>query len=448
MAKHYSNHRRATPYKAILAALLTLSTSMSMASEQARDRAATKPPRDTGSDKKWTTQSGQIQLGPIELPAVEVDARTTESPDIDQTSTWSEYLSKLDPQTKAKYTPPDEYNLNWRVLPGNFCAPAAVANQLVWLDRTAFPKITTEKHSYAAAMQLADLLGRKYMNTMTHPKEDENGWVDIPEGTGTTAHELLGGALRFLKEKKIPVKAVNVVSAVDYNLQGKFNTYGANVHYDIVKPELSDIKAALHRRSIIVTLHGYYEPTNLKDYELPKGPKRATGTGSKDKPPVLWSAPRLERTGGHYTTPVGYNSGSARKIYHHDSAGPDRKMTPRRSIYEWKEVSKKNFATNPPLVIYKKGSSLDQESLRCPWAKQPSQDENGQHWSLECRGSLYGYLATHQTNDAEDFDDHLPGMPFIGLPPTNGLSAKRVKILEAIFEIELQEPAVPLAGSR
>ena len=66
--------------------------------------------------------------------------RAATTPDVNQHMTWGQFIDQLPvkpPSIRAKYRPPQEIDLKWRVFEQNFCAPASVANNLMWLDTTS-----------------------------------------------------------------------------------------------------------------------------------------------------------------------------------------------------------------------------------------------------------------------------------------------------------------------
>ncbi len=405
---------------------------------------ATTPPRDTGAPaglKSEVPEDEQLGPGKIPIPTRPYDDRVAATPDVNQHATYASFRKddQMDDAARARHPLPEGYSYSQRFFPSDFCGPAAVANHIIWLEQTAYPDISAEPNAFAAAMKLAFTLGWSYMKTVTEPEEDDDGWSDIPEGKGTKAHDLLNGAIKFLREKNVPIKAVRVTSSYDMELKGKVNTRGAPFFFDIEKPDEQTIHSALHRRSIVVTLHGHFVPLTQKIFEAPN-----SIAASPQK--LRWSAPRLERKGGHYAAAVGYGTGSHgtfkpdRTLYHDSSARNRGKKF--QTVYDWNVVTKDDFATNPVLVRYHKGGSLEREHLRCPFAPDPIKDGRGQNWSLECRGTLHGHAVAHWSNQEKN-EPEAPlrgGMPDIGSEPSSFYGADRVEILEAVFEIEIEEP--------
>lgn len=386
-----------------------------------------KPARATGP--------AQAQLGSIKLPKKPYDARIPYTPDIDQHATWQSFLSHpaMDDGARDRNRPPAEYNYNTRIfLNHDFCGPAAIANQLVWLDRTAYPQITDEPNDYAAAVMIADDLGRNYMDTVS------GGWDEFsaPTGGGTTAHDMINGTLRYLAERNVKVKTVRVTSAFDYGLDGKVETNGVPLQVDIAKPDEADIHSAVQRRSIVVTIHGHYKPGLPDDFVVSQNTLAVEPSG--------WNSSRLTRFGGHWAAPVGFGVGSnasfkADKTLYHDSAGSNNKVES-QTVRDWDIVSADTFDHNPTLVRYEKGVTLQREALRCPFAPKPIKDADGQNWSLECRGNLYGYLTSYKPVGSEKDAEYRGGMPHPNSAVGGFGGAATVGVLEGAFEFEIMDP--------
>lgn len=388
------------------------------------------------------TGPAQVQLGPIKLPKKPYDARIPYTPDIDQHSTWQSFLfhPAMDDGARERNRPPAQYNYNTRVfLNYDFCGPAAIANQLVWLDRTAYPQITDEPNNYAAAMMMANELGRKnYMNTVSGVWDE----YSTPIGGGTTAHDMVNGTLRYLAERNVKVKTVRVTSAFDYGLDGKVEMNDVPLQVDIAKPEEADIHSAVRRRSIVVTIHGHYKPGLPDDYAVEKNAYAA--------PPLDWKSSRLTRFGGHWAAPVGYGVGTygtyqADKTLYHDSAGPNRKVES-QTVRDWDMVSADNFDNNPLLIRYVKGSKLPREALRCSFAPKPLKDADDKNWSLECRGNLYGHHTSYKPVSSDQAAEYRGGMPNINSKVGAFKGATAVGVLEGLFEFEIMDP--PKSGPK
>lgn len=403
-------------------------------------RATSKPPEKEKPGR--ATGPAEVQLGSIKLPKKPYDARIPYTPDIDQHATWQSFLfhPAMDDGARERNRPPAEYNYDTRVfLNHDFCGPAAIANQLVWLARTAYPQITDEPNNYAAAMMIADELGRNYMNTVS------GGWDEFsaPTGGGTTVHDVINGTLRYLAESNVKVKTVRVTSAFDYGLDGKVEMNGVPLQVDIAKPEEADIHSAVRRRSIVVTIHGHYKPGLPDDFSVAQNAMLTT-------PPLDWKSSRLTRFGGHWAAPIGYGVGAygtykADKTLYHDSAGPNRKVES-QTVRDWDMVSADNFDNNPALIRYEKGTKLQREALRCSFAPKPFKDADGQNWSLECRGNLYGHHTSYKPVGSDKAAEYRGGMPNANSKVGAYNGAATVGVLEGLFEFEIMDP--PKSGPK
>lgn len=399
--------------------------------------------RDDGKPKPMVLQAQKVKPKPY-------TARIPNTPDASQNISWSDFLlhPEMGPGAIERNSPPDEYNQSMDFFPENFCGPAAIANNLIWLDRTGYPHISNEPNKYAASMMLALSLGHDYMNTMSRPDEQDWGngvtWTDIPVGAGTSLGSLVNGAVRYLDEKKIPIKQIRITSSVDRS-DVNFNTKGAPFEFEVAKPLSAMIESALRRRSIVVTLHGHYKPLGdplegLKHPEAKTGGVAASTTPKKPSgAPIGWESFYYERTGGHYAAPVGYgidkNGNEAPgKIIYHDSANA-LQTTRRQHIYSWEKVVTGIAGRNPVLVNIEKRRTLPNEEMRCPFAKGPLVNKDGKRISLECRGNLIGHSIMHYPTsyDAGQRIESLPGLPGVK-------SASNIKVLEMIIEIEVADP--------
>jgi len=90
-------------------------------------------------------------------------------------------------------------SLKTKMFKKNMCAPASVADHLLWLDKTAFKNITKESHPIMAGVDLVHTLSREqYMKTSTG-------------GSGTSLGNVVTGTYEFLKDRGIPVKKITVI---------------------------------------------------------------------------------------------------------------------------------------------------------------------------------------------------------------------------------------------
>jgi len=229
----------------------------------------------------------------MEKPPYYTRAPTT--PDVNQHMTWGQFIDQLPvkpPSIRAKYRPPPEIDLSWRVFEQNFCAPASVADNLMWLDANYFPQISDATNPLAGGVFLARKLGGDdYFSTMNEPGDPdaEKPSYDLAEGTGTTFENMINGTVRFLREKNIPVKEVRWISLwalPEAKAKLKIGAIPLVMQQKVPTPD--EVRSALKSRSVVVQIIGLYEFT--------VGEADANGV----KPDSL------VRTGGHYFAPVGF----------------------------------------------------------------------------------------------------------------------------------------------
>ncbi len=302
------------------------------------------------------------------------------TPDINQNMTIAELLEQIPPSYAAEFTP-KEIHKDEPFFIANMCAPASVANHLLWLDRLHFKNISKEKHPIVAGVKLINTLGSEpYMRT-------------IKGDSGTTMQNLVAGTYRFLGEKGIKVKKVTVISnSADPQ---PWNLTGYKVPFSLMQvehrmPTVAEIKAALHQRAIVVNLFGKYEYV----------PERAAKKGSTAPPAYL------RRGGGHYMAPVGHGR-YVQKVYdddviiYHDPADPPQNQQKSRYVRWVKETGK-----NAKLRMIKR--EKPSESFRAC--------EDNPDWKC------YGTLGETYILD-KALKDHKPN--------------ESVKILEALIVIEV-----------
>lgn len=214
-------------------------------------------------------------------------SRIAKTPDINQHMTWEQMLGQIPAFMRKKYTPPAEIGVKSRVFYKNFCGPCSVADNLLYL-RKDFPQIGDHSNSVVSGTFLARSLGSNYLDTLTNPSDED---FDPVVGGGTSIKNIVKGTLDYLKEKKIKVKSVKVISV--WAPSGERKEYG---HPGTViktyqrPPTHKEIKDNLRKRSIIVSHYGHY------DF---KQPLKRFGLKTNTFPYLL-------RSGGHYVAPVGY----------------------------------------------------------------------------------------------------------------------------------------------
>jgi hypothetical protein len=306
--------------KNIVIALVIGSLALPFAASNAQERV-----------KKSTTVTPVITkqaVKPKRMQLLPYYSRAATTPDVNQHMTWGQFLDQLPvkpPSIRLKYRPPSEIDLNWRIFEQNYCAPASVANNLMWLDTNYFPQISSETNALAGGVFLARQLGGdKYFSTMNEPGDPsgEDPEFHLSEGTGTTFEDMINGTVRFLNEKQIPVKQVQWISvwAVP-EAKSKLKLKGAPLVMERRAPKLDEVKSALRSRTIIVQIFGHYEFTVGE----------ATNNGVKPD--------SLVRTGGHYFAPVGFGQDENGKLSentfaYHDSAS-DKQDEQTEHYYTW-----------------------------------------------------------------------------------------------------------------
>ena len=128
------------------------------------------------SVKKAKTQTPVItkqQVIPKRMKVAPLYSRAATTPDVNQHMTWGQFIDQLPvkpPSIRMKYRPPNEIDLNWRVFEQDYCAPAVVANNLMWLDAYFFRQISNDTKLTAGGVFLAlKHGGDKYFSTMNEP---------------------------------------------------------------------------------------------------------------------------------------------------------------------------------------------------------------------------------------------------------------------------------------
>ncbi|MEM9839517.1 MAG: hypothetical protein AAF830_10245 [Pseudomonadota bacterium] len=418
------------------------------------------------SDVRETAPPRQLVIQGSQLAPEPYTARIDDTPDVSQHIRWRQFVGnasgvgrhpEVDLNAALRNAPPAEYDRDMRVFPLDFCGPAAVANNLIWLDRTGYRQISTEPNKHAAGTMLAWRLGFDYMDTMSNydadqykltgklkgVSEEDITWSDIPEGSGTSLPGLINGTVKFLREKRIPIKAVRVTSSIDRS-GANFRTRGAPFQFEVKKPTGDDIAEALRRRSIVVTLHGHYVP--LFDALKPPADGASDDEGSSTSGlgfvnERVWDTPFLQRTGGHFAAPVGFGvdrqgNPAPGAILYHDSAGGQQRVR-RQHQYNWKQVASGHAGRNPVLVNYRKTETLENEDMRCAFAPVMIENPDGKDVSAECRGNLGGHSVLHYPSS---FDTSLKRLMSVGgLPAMNDDTS--LKVLEMVIEIEVDDPS-------
>lgn len=333
--------------------------------------------------KKTETQAPVITKQPVKPKRMKVApfySRAATTPDVNQHMTWGQFIDQLPvkpPSIRMKYRPPKEIDLNWRVFEKNYCGPAAVANNLMWLDTNYFPQISKETNALAGGVFLARKLGGdKYFSTMNEPGDPsgENPEFHLSEGTGSTFEDMINGSVKFLKEKQIPVKEVQWISLwAAPEAKSKLKLGGAPLVMKRRAPKLSEVKGALKSRSIIVQIFGHYEFTVGE----------ATKNGIKPD--------TLVRTGGHYFAPIGFGQDENGKLSentfaYHDSAS-DKQDKQTQHYHAW--LKSNGQYKDLPLRKFRDGG-----------AKYPSLACNNEKKGWECLGRLSDtYVRNKQVQD-------------------------------------------------
>ena len=351
--------------------------------------------------KKPKTQAPVITKQPVTPKRMKVApffSRAATTPDVNQHMTWRQFVDQLPvkpPSIRQKYRPPSEIDLDWRVFAQNYCGPAAVANNLMWLDTNYFPKISKETNALAGGVFLAQQLGHdKYFSVMNEPgdPDGEDPEFHLSEGTGTTFVDMINGTLLFLKEKQIPVKEVQWISLwAAPEAKKKLNLRGAPLVMQRRVPKLAEVRTAIKSRSIIVQIFGNYE------YQ----------TGEATEQGIQPNA--LVRTGGHYFAPVGFGQDADGKLSentfaYHDSAG-NKQGKQTQHYYNW-------------LVPKGQWQNLPLRKFRDDGAKYPSLACKNAPKGWECLGVLKNaYIRNMQV------EDHQPN--------------ERIRVLEGMMVVRL-----------
>lgn len=364
--------------RAVLAGLaLIVSVPFALAQERAAKPKTVQPVQ---IEKAPATQPAQLEKKPARAGKQPYIERLQFTPDINQNMTIQDYLDQL-PAAEAKKQAPEGLSLKTKMFKKNMCAPASVANHLLWLDRTAFKNISNEAHPIIAGVDLIHILSRKeYMKTATG-------------GSGTSLANVVSGTYRFLKEKGIPVKKVTVISISahpDYVDRYKVPSNRLRVENRI--PKVQETRNALRKRTIVLNLFGKYKLFPGKD-DIQVGKQQEV---------------YLQRTGGHYIAPVGYGRVVNKVydgdviIYHNPADKPQNQQ--KQQYVKWL----KETGANAKLRMIKLEKPGDHEVFRT--CKQ------NKNWTC------YGLLGDSYVRD-KALDDHKPG--------------EIVRILEALVVIEV-----------
>jgi len=264
-----------------------------------RVKRKTEPPKRTAAPPK-----------PKRAPREPYTERIATTPDINQHMTIGQFLKQIPPSEQPAYTPPSEIPLSTRVFEQNYCAPAAVADHLVWLDVHHFQQISSESDPVIAGVALAKILGEaEYMKTMSQPAADS---YDLPVGEGTTYEDLVRGAVNFLAAKKIPIKQVTIFSVwTPPERRSAFGLPLVPMEIERRAPTFSEMTRPLRRRTIVVHHFGHYryQVEDVRDGKV--------------------IPDYLERTGGHWISPVGFDGDKSGNlapgtVIYHDPAGGDQ----------------------------------------------------------------------------------------------------------------------------
>jgi hypothetical protein len=315
-------------------------------------------------------QKSEVQTAPLVISGEEVKpqrmkklpyyTRAATTPDVNQHMTWGQFIDQLPvkpPSIRAKYRPPQEIDLDWRVFEQNFCAPASVANNLMWLDTNYFPQISKETNALAGGVFLArQLSGDDYFSTMNEPGNPDGAdpSFHLSEGTGTTFEAMINGTVRFLKEKDIPVKEVRWISlwAVP-EAKAKLKVGGAPLVMQRGFPTLDEVRSALQSRSVVVQIIGFYE------FQVGEADDNGVKPDS------------LVRTGGHYFSPVGFGRDAdgnlSRDTFEYRDPASDKQDKQALHYHLW--VTPTGQYRNLPLRKFRDGGAK-YGSLACPNEKK------------------------------------------------------------------------------
>lgn len=362
--------------RAVLAGLaLIVSVPFALAQERAPK------PKTTQTVKPVTpVQPAEIDKKPSRAGKQPYIKRLEFTPDINQNMTIQDYLDQL-PTAEAKKQAPEGLSLKTKMFKKNMCAPASVANHLVWLDRTAFKNITNESHPIIAGVNLINVLSREeYMRTSTG-------------GSGTSLSNVVSGTYRFLKEKGIAVKKVTVISVSAHpDYAGRYKVPPNRLRIENRMPKVQETRNALRKRTIVLNLFGKYKLFPGKD-DIQVGKQQEV---------------YLQRSGGHYIAPVGYGR-VVKTVYdgdviiYHNPADKPQNDEKQQYVHWFKETG-----ANAKLRMIKLERPKNHEAFRTCKANK--------NWTC------YGRLGDSYVRD-KPLDDHKPG--------------ETVRILEALVVIEV-----------
>ena len=278
--------------------------------------------------KPKTAQPVQLEKAPATQPA-ELDKKPTRAktgepftqrigttPDINQHMKYEDFFAQI-PKTRIADYEGNYDTLQDKLFSKNMCAPASVANHLVWLDTHFFPGITEEQDPVIAGVELVHTLGgQDYMKTVSTGSKDKS--------SGSTLYNVVKGTYRLLEERGVNVKRVTVISvSVHPKHTGSFGVPDNRLRVERRAPKVHEIKEALRRKAIVLNLFGKY--TLAQETDANEG-----GAGQS----IF-----LNRGGGHYFAPVGYGQDAKGNyngnfiIYHNPADSPQKKK--RQQYKRW-----------------------------------------------------------------------------------------------------------------
>ncbi len=268
-------------------------------------------------EKSQATQPARVDKKPARAKTGKpFTQRVSTTPDINQHMKYEDLFEQI-PKTRISDFDGRYDSKQDKVFTKNMCAPASVANHLVWFDTHFYPNITKEKDPVIAGVELAHTLGgQDYMKTVSTGNKDKS--------SGSTIHNVVKGAYRLLEERGVTVKHVKVISVSAHPSQA--NLYGVQdtpLTIEHRAPKVHEIKEALRRKAIVLNLFG--------KYTLAKETGANEGGAGQD---VF-----LNRGGGHYFAPVGYGQNAKGNydgnyiIYHNPADSPQTKK--RQQYKRW-----------------------------------------------------------------------------------------------------------------
>ncbi len=242
--------------------------------------------------------------------------RISTTPDINQHMKYEDFFAQI-PKMRIGEFAGDYDSVEEKLFSKNMCAPASVANHMVWLDTHFFKGITDEQDPVIAGVELAHTLGgQKYMKTVSTGNKDKS--------SGSTIYNVVTGTYRLLQERGVNVKRVAVISVSTHPEHTvSFGVPAERLTVENRAPKVHEIKEALRRRAIVLNLFGKY--TLAQETSAKEG-----GPGQNIY---------LNRGGGHYFAPVGYgedkngNYDGSMIIYHNPADSPQKKK--RQQYKRW-----------------------------------------------------------------------------------------------------------------